>query len=129
SFSARSQRPRLRGRRFPVDLHLAEFEAIDMVQDIRHGDVAERAVFDTNVPDGRRGKSAQLKRVFALLAGDVANVDVPDYGMLRTGLALFIREVDLQDGVGDFADRDVAEENMLDRSAAHGIGFEAQRLV
>src|SRR5262249_30267241 len=101
----------------------------DVFRNILFGNVVEVAVRDAQIANGRISEAPKLERVLALAAGDVANVDVADQRLFRPLLTLFVGKVDLPVLIRDFADLDVEEVDVLDGTAAHRIGLEAQRLI
>src|SRR4051794_38895239 len=58
--------------------------------------------------------------------GDVFHQDISGDGFKGAVGALFIDEIDLENGIGDAANLHVAHENVFDDAAADGVGFEAQ---
>src|SRR5215213_10332754 len=112
-----------------VDLHVFELEPRDVLDDARALDVLEGAVLQAQVVDGRVLEALHVERVAALAALQVLHGEVADDGRELALLTLLVVEVHGQDGVGDLAHGDVAEVDVFEEPAAHGVVLEAQRVV
>ena len=100
-----------------------------MIEDVGLFDVIECAVPQCHIVNRCVVETTQLQREFAFATSDVLKMNVADIGAFGSRGAFFISKVDLQDRGTDFTDPYIAEVNVLDRPAAHGIGLQAQRLI
>src|SRR5208283_5960953 len=105
-----------------VDLDVRARETLHVLDDVRLRDVVEGAVRKPQVADRRVPEPSHFESSLALLAGHVADVDIVDIGALGPVLAFLVLKVDLENGFADLADLDVAEIDVLDRSAPHRVG-------
>src|SRR5579875_2719564 len=88
--------------------------------------VIKLTVRDHHAGDGIAGIAAQKYGVLALVAGDVGNLDAAHDRLERSSFSLFIKEVDLDGGLGYLADLDFGKVNGFYHTAPIGIGFDAQ---
>src|ERR1044071_1143315 len=112
-----------------VDLHVFELEARNVLDDGGPLDVLEGAILQAQVVDGRVLEALHVERMAALAALQVMDREVADDGRVLALRALLVIEVHGQHRVRDLPDGDVAEVDVLQQPAAHGVVLEAQRVV
>lgn len=86
-------------------------------------------IFEINIGHRRAGITIEQEGVIAFLAGDIADIYIPDDRRMFPDIAFRVIKINPDDGFADLADGHVAHVDIFDDTTPQGIGFNAQKLV
>src|SRR5262249_18398309 len=113
----------------PVKPYIAQFQALDVLQNIGVTDILKNTVLNQHTLDRRIRQALQIKRPFAPAALEAANHNVAQDRDERTVLAFLIIEIYRYYCFRNLANLNASEVEVLKESAANRIVLESEGLV
>src|SRR3954447_19409577 len=110
-----------------VDRDVLQDEQPHVLDDARLLDVVEPAMLEPDRPDRVLRVAAQVERARTASRGEAGHVDVADDRPVRAASTLLVEVVDQHDTVGHARYLDISHIDLLDHTAAVGIGFDPYR--
>ena len=109
-----------------VNFHVLQNQLSDANEHVRFVHVVKDAILQVDAGYWRTVITADGKGIFTFFADCVFQIDIANGRWVLAGVAFSIEEVNLYHGLGDLADCDISQIDIIDRSAANRVGFDTQ---